>query len=109
MREPLYKDLRMSPAEERYRGVTEFFGALASPVRAAIVHLLTDKPYTVSELGAALGASQPLVSQHLRVLRETGLVQTERRGRSTSYSLTDDHVAHVFLDALTHTQEKHDD
>jgi len=89
-----------------YRPVTEFFGALASPVRAAIVHLLTERPRNVSELGEALGVSQPLVSQHLRVLRETGLVTAQRNGRSTSYELADDHIAHVFLDALIHTQEK---
>ncbi|GAA1511642.1 ArsR/SmtB family transcription factor [Nocardioides humi] len=99
----------MSLVGDDYGPVTEFFGALASPVRAAVIHLLTERPHTVSEIGAALGASQPLVSQHLRVLRETGLVTTERSGRSTVYSLADDHVAHVFLDALVHTQENTDD
>lgn len=99
----------MSSVADEYGPVTEFFGALASPVRAAVIHLLTERPHTVSELGAALDASQPLISQHLRVLRETGLVTAERSGRSTVYSLADEHVAHVFLDALTHTQETHDD
>jgi ArsR family transcriptional regulator, zinc-responsive transcriptional repressor len=94
---------------ERYAAVTAIFGALASPLRAAIVHLLTERPRTVGQLYDALGASQPLVSQHLRVLRETGLVAAERTGRSTTYSLADEHVAHVFLDAYSHTQEEHHD
>jgi DNA-binding transcriptional ArsR family regulator len=96
-----------SSVAERYAPVTAFFGALASPMRAAIVHLLTERSRTVGQLCDALGASQPLVSQHLRVLRETGLVAAERTGRSTTYSLADAHVAHVFLDAYAHTQEEH--
>jgi ArsR family transcriptional regulator, zinc-responsive transcriptional repressor len=92
-----------------YGPVTEFFGALASPIRAAIVHLLTDQPHTVSQLCEALGASQPLVSQHLRILREADLVVGERVGRSMTYSLADEHVSHVFLDAYVHTQEDPDD
>ncbi|MDP3968420.1 MAG: metalloregulator ArsR/SmtB family transcription factor [Nocardioides sp.] len=89
----------------RYNAVTELFGALASPVRAAIVHRLDDGPATVSELCEVLALSQPLVSQHLRVLREAGLVSGERVGRTTAYSLADAHVAHIFRDAYLHTQE----
>ena len=92
-----------------YGGVTELFSALASPVRAAIVHHLTMGEQTVTSLVAQLGISQPLVSQHLRVLRGARLVVTERRGREIAYSLGDDHVAHVFLDALNHSQETHHD
>lgn len=92
-----------------YSSVSDIFGALSSPVRAAIVHRLTDGEQTVSNLVDALGLSQPLVSQHLRVLRSARLVTTERRGREVAYSLVDEHVAHVFLDAFHHTQENHDD
>ena len=70
---------------------------------------LTDGEQTVSSLVDVLGLSQPLVSQHLRVLRSARLVTTERHGREIAYSLSDDHVAHVFLDAFHHTQENHDD
>ncbi|WP_203337281.1 ArsR/SmtB family transcription factor [Nocardioides limicola] len=88
-----------------YGPVTEFFKALASPVRAAIVHLLTQRPHTVTELSDTLALSQPLVSQHLKVLRDHALVITERQGRHTAYRLADEHVSHVFLDALQHSQE----
>ncbi|MDP3894378.1 helix-turn-helix transcriptional regulator [Nocardioides sp.] len=93
----------------RYSNVSDLFGALSSPVRSAIVHRLTDGEQSVSNLVDALGLSQPLVSQHLRVLRSVRLVRSERRGRETAYSLADEHVAHVFLDAFHHTQENHDD
>jgi DNA-binding transcriptional ArsR family regulator len=92
-----------------YSDVSDMFGALSSPVRAAIVHRLTDGEQTVGALVDALGLSQPLVSQHLKVLRGSRLVTSERRGREVAYSLVDEHVAHVFLDAFNHTEEKHDD
>ena len=96
-------------AVDGYRAVGELFSALSSPARAALVHRLTDGEQTVGGLVQALGLSQPLVSQHLRVLREARLVVTERRGREVAYSLADEHVAHVFLDAFHHTEENSHD
>lgn len=98
-----------SDLADRYGGVSELFSALSSPVRAAIVHQLTLGEQSVTSLVVELGISQPLVSQHLRVLRGARLVVTQRRGREVAYSLVDDHVAHVFLDALNHSQEIHHD
>lgn len=49
--------------------------------------------------------SQPLVSQHLRLLRSMNLVTVSRSGRDAVYTLTDDHVTHVIDDALAHTVE----
>jgi len=89
----------------RYRRVTEIFAALASPVRAAIIDLLSVEGHTVSALVEALGISQPLASQHLRTLRTAGLVDVERIGRTSVYRLADEHVAHIFLDALQHSRE----
>jgi ArsR family transcriptional regulator, zinc-responsive transcriptional repressor len=50
--------------------------------------------------------SQPLVSQHLRVLRGARLVGVERQGRGAVYSLTDQHVAHIVADAVQHSWEE---
>jgi DNA-binding transcriptional ArsR family regulator len=91
------------PAE--YAEVSSLFGALSAPVRAAIVHRLTQGPRTVTELVEALEVAQPLVSQHLRVLRTSQLVTSVRHGQEVVYSLTDDHVAHIFLDAWNHIEE----
>lgn len=57
-------DLRVS-IDRQYGPVSEVFAALASPLRSAIVHRLTVREHTVAELVDALGAAQPLVSQHL--------------------------------------------
>ena len=85
--------------------VVQLFKALAHPMRASIIHRLTESPASVTELIELLGVSQPLVSHHLRVLREAHLVEAVRDGRRNSYSLIDDHVASIFLDALGHMKE----
>lgn len=89
-----------------YDSASAMFKALANPVRVAIVHLLTQKERTVGQLVTELDLTQPLVSQHLRVLRGTNLVATRRQGQEIWYRICDSHVAHVVGDALTHTQEE---
>lgn len=85
---------------------TDLLKTLANSHRLAIVMVLADGPRCVHELVDELGAAQPLVSQHLRLLRAAGLVQGERRGREIAYSLSDDHVAHIVADAVAHAAEK---
>ncbi len=84
---------------------TELLKALANPLRLAIVVELDHGPRCVHELVESLQASQPLVSQHLRVLRQASLVASERQGREIVYSLTDEHVAHIVGDAINHAEE----
>ncbi len=59
---------------EEHEQVSELFRTLGSPVRVALVSLLADGELCVHELVDALELPQPLVSQHLRVLREADLV-----------------------------------
>jgi ArsR family transcriptional regulator, zinc-responsive transcriptional repressor len=84
----------------------ELLRALANPHRIAIVRALQDEPRCVHELVGALGVSQPLVSQHLRVLRAVGLVRPRRRGKEIVYSLGDEHVARIVHDAVVHAAER---
>jgi DNA-binding transcriptional ArsR family regulator len=89
------------PAPVRAAG--ELLAALASPMRLTIVALLDEHgSRCVHELVSALGVSQPLVSQHLRVLRGAGLVAGERHHREVHYRLVDAHVGHIVRDALEH-------
>lgn len=94
---------RVDPAS--YDAAAALLKALVAPIRLALVDLLSDGPRCVHELVAALDASQPLVSQHLKVLRSAGLVATHRRGREVVYRLADDHVAHVVRDTVAHAGE----
>lgn len=84
---------------------TELFKALATEVRLAIVMQLAQAPRSVGELVEALGVRQPLVSQHLRVLRAARLVTVERHDRERHYRLVDEHVRHIVADAVAHAAE----
>jgi ArsR family transcriptional regulator, zinc-responsive transcriptional repressor len=85
------------------QAASELLTALASPLRLSIVALLDEHgTRCVHQLVDALGVPQPLVSQHLRVLRAAGLVTGSRRHRQVDYRLVDGHVAHIVRDALAH-------
>jgi DNA-binding transcriptional ArsR family regulator len=94
---------RADPAS--YEAASALLKALVAPMRLALVDLLSEAPRCVHELVGALDAPQPLVSQHLKVLKSAGLVATTRRGREIVYRLADDHVAHVVRDAVAHARE----
>ncbi len=70
----------------------EVLKTLASPRRLEIIHRLAQGPCEVRRLAEDLGVSQPNISQHLAVLRSTGLVDAERDGRDVRYRLTDPDV-----------------
>ena len=76
--------MRPSEAAE----VAAVFKALADPTRVAIVNRLAAAPEVcVCDLTAAFELSQPTVSHHLRLLRDAGLVEAERRGTWAYYRL----------------------
>ncbi len=58
---------------------------LGDDTRRSILRLLRDGPRPVGELVDALPVSQPAVSQHLKVLREAGIVEVEKDGRRRIY------------------------
>lgn len=79
---------------------------LGSPVRlGVIVELETHGERCVHELVDALDVSQPLMSQHLRVLRSANLIAGRRVGKEMRYSIVDDHVTHIVHDAIRHAEE----
>ncbi|HEU4425574.1 MAG TPA: metalloregulator ArsR/SmtB family transcription factor [Pilimelia sp.] len=90
---------------EAYETAGELLRALSAPIRVAIIMELAQGERCVHELVEKLGVAQPLVSQHLRVLRGAGVVRGARRGREIAYSLVDEHIAHIVADAVTHARE----
>ncbi len=69
---------------------------VADPKRVLMLYALEEGRLCVNELAAEVGLPQPAVSRHLRVLRERGLVRTERQGPTIYYSLGD----HRLIEAL---------
>lgn len=66
--------------------------ALGDVHRLLLVYAVADEPRNVSELVRRIGLSQPAISRHLRILRESGIVAAERRGRSIYYAPADDRI-----------------
>jgi DNA-binding transcriptional ArsR family regulator len=63
------------------------FNAIAEPRRRQILDVLAEGERPVNDLVRRLGLSQPLVSKHLRVLRQVGAVDVRERGRERLYRL----------------------
>ena len=69
--------------------------ALADPTRRAVFERLRSGPRPVVEIARGLPVSRPAVSQHLRVLKEAGLVRERREGTRNFYSINGDGLAEV--------------
>lgn len=90
----------------------EICAGLADPKRILILYALSEEPRCVNDLAAGLGLSQPLVSRHLKVLRERGMVAATRQGASVEYRLADERLIQaldllraILRDHLSHRAE----
>ena len=63
------------------------FAALADPTRRQVFERLAERPQTVGALAKQFPVSRPAVSQHLRILKDAGLVSDEARGTSRIYRI----------------------
>src|SRR5699024_8998427 len=80
--------------------------ALSAPLRIGIVLQLREGPRCVHELVDALGVTQPLVSQHLRVLKASHVVSARRRGRESHYELIDHSLRRIVEAAWGYAREE---
>ena len=81
--------------------------ALGHPVRLGIMRRLAATPQTCAcDFADVFGLKQPTISQHLKILRESGLVTTFRRGTQICYSVDESAVTELsgVLDGLKVTQ-----
>ena len=74
-------------------GNRDGFAALADPTRRAVFERLREGPRPVGELARDLPVSRPAVSQHLRVLKDAGLVTERREGTRRLYRIDPDGLA----------------
>ena len=73
----------------------DIFTAIAHPVRRQILDQLVDGEQSVTRLAEPFGMSRPAISQHLRVLRDVGLVAEQRHGRERQYHLQPERLYEV--------------
>lgn len=88
--------------DDTYFAVAETFRALADSTRAKIVYSLLQQELCTCDLAVIIGASESVVSQHLRVLRQLRLVKNRRSGKQVFYSLDDLHIRILLSVCLSH-------
>ena len=79
--------LKSAPGGERLEQAARVFQALGDCTRLSLLRELQGGERTVGDLVRALGAPQPKISQHLKVLRDAGVVGARRDGRQVWYGL----------------------
>ena len=86
--------------EDQVDLVVEVFRMLADPTRIRVLWALTGGELAVNELAEQLGKPAPSVSQHLAKRRMARLVRTRREGTTIFYSLENEHVSQLVIDAV---------
>jgi len=74
---------------------SDVFGAISHPARRQMLDLLAEADHSVSAMAGHFKMSRPAVSQHLRVLLDSGLVTEERHGRERHYHLVPERLGPV--------------
>ncbi len=90
--------LSTSPENNRFKSTV--FDALSDPIRLEIVEYLRDGEKCVCEIVPHLNLIQPLVSRHLKILKNAGLVRCRKDGTKRMYSIVDQRI-HVVIDTLS--------
>lgn len=78
-----------------YQMKADFFKDLGHPARIRVLELLAERDHAVSEMLPEVGVEPANLSQHLSILRRTGLVTARRERLSVTYSLTSPRVAEL--------------
>jgi len=76
-----------NPSKQVLEARAEVFKALGHPTRLAIVDMLADGERCVCEINAHIGADMSTVSRHLSVLRNVGILSSDKRGNQVFYRL----------------------
>lgn len=87
---------------EKINRLAQTLSILGDNSRLSIVVYLLDKEANVSEITKESKLSQPLVSHHLRLLRDARILKTEKKGKCVYYSLNDEHVKQIVESGLVH-------
>jgi DNA-binding transcriptional ArsR family regulator len=86
------KRMAQDREEQLYRLQADLCQALADPTRLKLLSLLGEKPRPVKDLVEATGERQAKISQHLAIMRQRGIVKTQRAGTEVHYSLADPRI-----------------
>ena len=98
--------LKHLPKDETLFDLADLFRLFADSTRVRLLYALSHEALCVKELSTLLNAEQSAVSHQLKILRETGLVNYRRAGKTNLYSLADEHVHSILSAGLEHVTEE---
>lgn len=93
------------PDEELLYDVAELFKVFGDSTRVRIICALFEREMCVCDIAEVLNMTQSAISHQLRVLKQARLVKYRREGKTVYYSLSDDHIKHIFNQAFEHIME----
>lgn len=85
--------------------LTSLFNAIADPTRAKIILYIMDEKQRSSDIASMLDMTSSATSHQLRWLRERRIVTSQKVGRETFYSLSDDCIREIIEVAVHHIRE----
>jgi DNA-binding transcriptional ArsR family regulator len=94
------KILEKMPQVQQFQKVADTFQQLSDSTRLRILWLLCHSEECVCNIAAAMDMSDPAVSHHLRVLKNSGLIVSRRAGKEVYYTLADNDQANLLHNAI---------
>ena len=91
---------------EEILAISNFFKVISDYTRLTILYLLKEEKRNVSEIVALTGMEQSAISHQLRILKDSRLVRSTRKGKSMIYQLDDEHIFDVLEQVKTHINER---
>src|SRR6266568_4705359 len=104
------KKMEHEREEELYRLQADLCKVLAEPTRLKLLTLLGERPRAVKDLVEATGERQAKISQHLSIMRQRGIVRTQRVGTEVHYFLADPRIleaCHITREILLEQLTRH--
>jgi DNA-binding transcriptional ArsR family regulator len=96
---------KISISDDEVTALADMFRLMSDPSRLRILFACLEQPISVGSISEKLKLSQSLVSHHLRLLRATRVLKSERHGKQIFYSAADDHIIWVLTDMAHHVAE----
>ena len=103
----IVQKVRSGITDEKFlRKMAEMFKVLNDPTRLKIINALLISEMCVCDIAALMEMTQPTISHHLKIMRQSELIKYRRDGKIVYYSLDDEHISVLFQNGLEHALEK---
>ncbi len=103
LNQDLVDDIKLKlPEEEALLDLADLFKVFGDSTRIKIISVLLETQMCVCDIANTIGMSHSAVSHQLRILRNTKIVKSRRKGKVVFYKLADDHVKKIFDQAYLH-------